>query len=294
MAPWLYYQYGVLALELDVWGIPKAEKKAGEGDEEPLTLDRLEGMTSEEFLALDEGAVAAFLEDIGAPPRFTAARLIERIESGQATPEQVAKMARQMGAGKGGAKGDDDEKAEREREILAWLDEHDPEAIAGWTPVTLKDGAAAEAGGRDPFAEIAPPMDILRPALKAHTETVLDLAGQLARVEIASLEAADLGGGVWRVEAVAVNRGRLPSHTKMAVRARCRLPVQLELVTGDGVELVTGPRVRSGERLDGQTGTLEGEWLVRASPGATVTVRAVSENAGGDEKAVTVAKGDSR
>ena len=296
MAPWLYYQYGVLALELDVWGVPKAEKKAGEEADESLTLDRLENMTSEEFLALDEPVVAAFLEDIGAPPQFTTARLIERIEGGQTTPEQVAKMAKQMGAGKGGggAQAEDDKKIARAREILAWLDEHDPEALAAWTPVTLKDGTAAETGGRDPFAEIAPPMDVLEPALKAHTETVLDLAGQLARIEITSLEVIDLGGGVSRIEAVAANQGRLPSHTKMAVRARSRLPVRLELVTGDGVELVTGQPVRSGEPLDGQTGTLKGEWLVRIRSGATVIVHAVSENAGRDEKTQTASKGGSR
>jgi hypothetical protein len=294
MAPWLYYQFGVLALELDVWGVPTS-RKAGAGAEEPLTLDRLEKMTREEFLTIDEPVVAAFLEEIGAPPQFTAARLIERIEGGQATPEQAAKMARQMGAGQsGGGAQEDDEKIARAREVLAWLDEHDPEALAVWTPVTLKDGTAAQTGGRDPFAEIAPPMEVLEPALKAHTQTILDLATRLARIEIASLDVIDLGGGVHRIEAVAVNRGQLPSHTKMAVRARSRLPVRLELVTGDGVELVTGQRVRSGERLDGHTGTLRGEWLVRARPGAAVTVRAASENAGGDEKTETVSKGASR
>ncbi|MES1211083.1 MAG: hypothetical protein ABUL63_01985, partial [Acidobacteriota bacterium] len=28
LTPWLYYQYGALALELDVWGVPKAEAKS--------------------------------------------------------------------------------------------------------------------------------------------------------------------------------------------------------------------------------------------------------------------------
>jgi hypothetical protein len=296
MAPWLYYQYGVLALELDVWGIPKAEKKTGEGADEPLTLDRLEKMTSEEFLALDESVVAAFLEEIGAPPQFTAERLVERIEGGQATPEQVAKMARQMSGGKsgGGAEAEDDTKITRALEVLAWLDEHDPEALSSWAPVTLKDGTAAETGGHDPFAEIAPPMDVLEPALKVHTATVVDLAGQLARIEITSLEVVDLGGGVYRIQAVASNKGRLPSHTKLAVRSRSRLPVRLELVTGDGVEMVTGQPVKSGETLDAQVGTLEGEWLARIRSGASVTVRAVTENAGRDEKTLTVSKGGSR
>jgi len=158
----------------------------------------------------------------------------------------------------------------------------------------LKDGTEAETGGHDPFADIAPPMEILEPALNVHTDTVLDLAAQLARIEIVSLDVTDLGGGVSTIKAVATNNGRLPSHTKMAVRARCRLPVQLELVTGDGVELVTGQAVSSGESLEAQTGILEGEWLARIRPGATVTVRAGSENAGRDSKSQTASKGGSR
>jgi hypothetical protein len=296
LTPWLYYQFGVLAIELDVWGIPKAEKKKAEGEDEPLTLDRLEEMTTEQFLALDVEVVAAFLEEMGAPPQFTAERLIERIQSGQATPEQIAKMARQMGGGNGGgdAADEDSKKVTRARDVLAWLDANDPGAVAGWTPVTLEDGTAAEAGGTDPFAEIAPHVAMLEPALKVHTETVLDLAGRLARIEIASLEVVDLGGGVGRVEAVATNPGRLPSHTKMAVRTKSRLPVRLELETGNGVELITGQPTKTSNRLEAQTGTLKAEWLVRAKPGATITVRAVTENAGLAEMSRTVEKGGSR
>ncbi len=293
MTPWLYYQVGVLALELDVWGIPKPKKEAA-GDE-PLTLDRLEKMSSEEFLALSETTVASFLLQIGAPPQMTAERLMERVRSGQATPEQMAKMARRFGAGKAAGAGEDDDKAnERELAILKWLEEHDPEALVPWTPVTLSDGTAAEVGGRDAFAELAPPMEALNPALEVHTQTVLDLAGQLARLEIVSLEVIDLGGSVHRVEATVANRGSLATHTKMAARARARLPVRLEIETGAEVALLTGRRFQLAERLEGQTGVVEAEWLVKTRPGATVTVRAISENAGQAVKTLTVAKGDSR
>ena len=38
--PWLYYQYGVMALELDVWGVPKPEKPKDEGKEDDGEADR--------------------------------------------------------------------------------------------------------------------------------------------------------------------------------------------------------------------------------------------------------------
>ncbi|MCP4659328.1 MAG: hypothetical protein GY856_28290, partial [bacterium] len=79
MTPWLYYQYGALALELDVWGVPTAKEGEEEGGEaaEALTLKRLEKMSADEFVALDEEAISAFLQEIGAPPELSAAMLIQ-------------------------------------------------------------------------------------------------------------------------------------------------------------------------------------------------------------------------
>lgn len=77
----------------------------------------------------------------------------------------------------------------------------------------------------------------------------------------------------------------------MAQRARTHLPVRLELVTGDGVELLTGYPGVTAERLEGSTGTLEGTWLVRAAPGATIAVRVLSDHAGRDEATTTLRKG---
>jgi len=297
LTPWLYYQYGTLATELDVWAIPKAkaEKKEGEAEDGPLTLDAVGEMSPEDFVALPEEKVAEFLKAIKAPPQFTAEALIARVRGGQVTPAQIVQMAKQMGAGGGDGEGSDDDPAtERRREVLAWIDAHAPEAVSPWTAVTLPDGTRAEAGGIDPAIEIAPPHDLLVPALKAHTATVLDLASKTARVEILSLVAEDLGGGVFRVKAVAGNRGFLPTHTKMAQRARSYLPVRLELGTGAGLELVTGQVARAAERLEGTTGTLAGEWLIRAQKGTKVTVRLSSQNAGNDVKTLTLGQGGAR
>ncbi len=304
--PWLYYQYGVLALELDVWGIPKAEAPKpdagaeGPGEAEsaveaaPLTLERLKGMSADQVIALGEDSINAFLRANSVPAQFDAARVIAALQSGQVTPEQMAGMIEKMGGGGGGGasgKDDDDPATKRRREVLAWLDEHAPGSVAPWTPVTLPDGTKAEVGGLDPFAEVAPPYALLAPALAVHTATVLDLAAKLARVEVLTLDAEPLGSGVVRVHAVAGNRGFLPTHTAMAERAKNHLPVRLELATGDGVELVTGHKATSTERLEGSTGTLEGTWLVRAEPGASIRVTVTSDNAGSDTKTLTVGKG---
>ncbi|HEX6199150.1 MAG TPA: hypothetical protein VF150_02715, partial [Thermoanaerobaculia bacterium] len=301
--PWLYYQYGVMAAELDVWGVPKPEKKTeegegeGEGGPEPLTLERLKEMTSEEVIALGEEAIQAFLDENEVPSQFDAARVISALESGQVTPEGMAGMMEQMGAGSGGGGGDgeegeeDDAETKRLRDVLAWVDANAPDAVSPWTEVTLPDGTKAEVGGLDPFIETAPPMAVLEPAIGVHTETVLAAAEEIASMELVEVRAEPLGAGVARVTAVARNTGFLPTHSSMAQRAQTHLPIRLELETGDGVELVTGYPFATAERLEGSTGTVEGTWLVRAEPGAEITVRVRSDNAGRDEQTITVREG---
>ena len=293
LTPWLYYQYGVVALELDVWGVPKAEKKSeGKEGEEALTLDKVAGMTSEEFIALGEEKIGAFLKEHKAPAQFSAKVVIDYLKGGQVDPKGMVERMKQMGAGGGGAAGKPGEAGAREREVLAWVEANAPGGFAAWTPVTLPDGTKAEVGGLDPFVELNPPVSILKPAIAAHTETVLDLAGKLARVEILSLDVTSLGGGIHRVKAVAGNRGYLATHTKQAERARARLPVRLTLKTGKDVVLVTGYPSAASERLEGTSGTLTGEWLVRADPGAKIVVDLATDNAGRDQKTATAGKGD--
>jgi hypothetical protein len=286
LTPWLYYQYGAMALELDVWGVPKAEKKS-EGD--ALTLDKVAGMTSDELIALGEEKIGAFLKENKAPAQFSAKVVIDYMKGGQVDPKGMVERMKSMGAGGGGKAS---EAGAREREVMAWLEANAPGGFTAWTPVTLPDGTKAEVGGLDPFVELNPPMAVLEPAAAAHTETVLDLAGKLARVEILSLDVKSVGGGVYRVKAVAGNRGYLATHTKQAERARAHLPVRLALKTGRDVALVTGYPYAAAERLDGTTGSLTGEWLVRAEPGAKIVVDLTTDNAGRDQKTATVGKGE--
>jgi len=200
-APWLYYQYGVATIELDVWGVPKA-KTPGAND------------------------------------------------------------------------------------ALAWADTNLPGAFTAWTPVTLPNGVKAEVGGLDPFLELAPPISFLLPALEVHTETVLDAAAKLARLEITDVKVEPLSAGVWKVKATAVNTGQLPTHSQHATRARTFLPVRLEVVPGINARLLNGSRFAASERLAAHTGTLQAEWILKADAGAEIVVNVTSSNAGTATKTV--------
>ena len=165
--PWLYYQYGTMALELDVWGFPKAEKKAAAGagtqGNDVLTADKVSAMTPDEFVALGEEKVDAFFKENKVPAQFSAKMAISAVKGGQITPKAMVDRMKAMGGGgaaaaSGAGAGKPGEAGAREREVLAWVDANAPGAFAPWTPVTLPDGTKAEVGGLDPFIELNPPM----------------------------------------------------------------------------------------------------------------------------------------
>jgi hypothetical protein len=163
-----------------------------------------------------------------------------------------------------------------------------PADFAAWTPVTLADGTKAEVGGLDPLAELTPGPADLAKASGAHADFILQAAAKLAKVEVLSLEAKPLASGLWRVKAVAGNSGAWPTHTKHAVRSRAWLPVRLKLTLPAGASLVSGNDQVASERLTGGTGTLQGEWVVRASRGARLAVEALTQNAGTDRKELSI------
>lgn len=272
--PWLYYQYATMAVELDVWGVPKARPAAGAKPEGALTIEALERMTADEFEALPDERLGAFLKANNAPAMATPAMLKGMVKSGNVTPAQMVARMRQMGINPSAtaAGGADD--------LMAWIDANAPEAFVAWTPVALPGGVKAEAGGVDPFIEIAPPRKFLAPALEVHTQTVLETAKQLAEVEIADVNAESLSAGVWKVKATVRNRGFLPTHTQHATRARTYLPVRLEVELPPTARLVNGRPFTTSERLAGSTGTLEGEWVVQAPPGTEIRIAAISDQAG--------------
>jgi len=143
-------------------------------------------------------------------------------------------------------------------------------------------------GGVDPFVGIAPPAEELTKAADAHSDAVIAMAGKLADVALADVEVKALGSGIYRVKAVAVNNGFLPTATRLQVRTRSFLPARLEIALPQGTSLVQGGKRSPSERITGSGGTHQAEWLVNAAPGTKVTVRILTQNAGQDQKEVVL------
>jgi len=291
LTPWLYYQAGIMALELDVWGPPKPVEDKAEGDDDRLTIAKLEEMSNEEFLALSEETLAEFMERMELPAQFTAEALRQRVEQGMFKPEQMAQMLRRSGKTDAEpGEGSTNPQVVQARDLLAWVDANAPDLYTDWKAATLPGGMEVEIGGVDPFAALAPPDEILTRAVALHTETVIDLAEKLAELRIVSAEAEEVGGGLYRITAIAQNDGFLPTGTRLSVRARTHNPPRLEIEPGRGVTLVNSAPWKTTERV--AEGAFKAEWLVQARSGADATIRLITENAGSDERTVRFEEGD--
>jgi len=292
--PWLYYQYGAFAIELDVWGIPKAPKPEAEGAQEAaLSIEKLEKMSSEEFLEIDKETIAAFLKENKVPEQYNADAVIGAVKAGQLAPPQMAGMLRQMGAGGGDDKGEDD-KPKGSNDLLVFAAEHAPWALVDYSPVKLEDGRSADVFGVDPFIRYNPPHDLLETPIEVHTQTIVQLSEQLATVKIADVTVTSVGRDVWRVRAVAVNEGMLATHTGLAKKAKTHLPVRMGFTLPDGVTRIHGPRWATSEQMAGKTGRLQGEWLVRGKKGTTLELELHSDQAGRDRRTITLTEGGAR
>jgi hypothetical protein len=291
---WLYHHYGVIAVELDIWGIPPRAAAIGPKPEEPITIERLEKMSNEEFLGLGEPRISAYLKEIKAPGMVSAKMLIDNVKSGRLNPARMAQMMRQMGLkapaapaatavasspAPGGAAGE-------AGDYMAYVDQEAPSAFTPWTPVTLPDGTRAEVGGVDPFAAIAPQATVLAKAAAAHSMAVLAMAGQLPRVTITQVTAEPAGEGVWKVKATVANTQLLPTHPRHGTGIHHHLPIRLGIALGAPGTAVPEHRAVTSDNLCLDEAPLSGEWTVRARKGTRITVAATSSNAGQDRREI--------
>jgi murein tripeptide amidase MpaA len=201
-----------------------------------------------------------------------------------------------------------DHPEEDDLKLLAWNDEHlGGKGFVDWRPFEHPQLGPVEIGGwieRETFGN--PPPQFLLPTLEPNTQFVLAHARMLPRLALRELSSEPLGEGVYRVRAILANTGFLPTYTSQQAQARKTVrPIEVRLQVPGGAEIVVGEAVqeigqlegRSGKRAiwgdDAPTDNLKKlEWVVRAAPGATVSLEAASQRAGVARGEVTLGKGD--
>ncbi len=272
-----YYHLGLPSFAMDFWTLPevKVEKAADE-----ITPEKLEKMTNDEFIALGEEKIDAFLKASGAPAQFKAKQVIETLKGGVMDTKKMAEMMKQM------PKKPSEEGADpKEKALLAWNDkELGSTGFVAWKPFKHPTLGDVEIGGAVPFADNTPPAKMVEGLLKGQVPWVFDIAKKMARIKIADASVKQLGGGVYEVKVWVENTADLPYPTAMGRRNERILPIVVTL-GGQGFDIVEGKK-RSLVPAVPAHGSQPVTWIVRAAKPVKLEVKVETRTAWGDSRTV--------
>jgi hypothetical protein len=261
-----YFQYGVPVFSTDLWQIPEVKKEA---PAEAITADKLKEMTNDQFLALGEDKIGAFLKDAGAPPNMTAKMIMEMVKSGKIKTAQMAEMLEKMPK-KPGADGEDHPDAYK----LQWVDTAlKGAAFANWTAFKHPQLGDVEIGGFCPHLGLNPPAAEMETTIAAHADFYLKVMNNLPQLEISSVKAEPLGGDLYKLTAYVANNGRWPTSTSQGRRAGTSWPIRLTLGLEKAQAVFSGRPMENIPFINGGE-TKKLEWTIRAKKGSKVTVKA--------------------
>jgi hypothetical protein len=277
---WAYYHLGLPSFSMDFWTLP--EVKEEKEDEPDITPDKLEEMSNEEFIALGEEKIGEFLKSVGAPDNFKAAQVIDALKGGMMDTKRMATMLRQMPKPKSKEGADPKEKA-----LLAFSDaELEGKGFVPWKPFPHPTLGEVEIGGAVPFTDNTPPPGKIESLLKGQVPWVFEVAGEMARIQIAQTKVESLGSDVYRVEVWVENIGTFPYPTAMGKRNTRILPVVVTL-EGQGLSIVEGKPRMLIQTIDGHK-SVKVSWIIRSGGAKSIKVKASTRIAWEDTKTVTL------
>lgn len=281
---WAYYHLGLPSFSLDFWTLPEVkEEKKGE---DAITPEKLENMSTEEFIALGEEKIQSFLKEAGAPPNFKAKQVIEALKGGMMTTRKMAEMMKQMPKPKSKEGADPAEKA-----LLAFSDkELEGKGFIEWKPFQHPTLGEVEIGGAVPFTANTPPAKMIEPLLKGQVPWVFEITGKMAHVKLAKTKTESLGAGLYRVKAWVENTGYLPYPTAMGKRNNRILPVILTL-EGNNFRIIEGKKRTKIKSINGHM-TQMVTWLIHAEKPVKLNIKATTSIAWNDS--VTIDLGGSK
>jgi hypothetical protein len=148
-----------------------------------------------------------------------------------------------------------------------------------WKKIAHPDfpGQDVEVGGVDPFVMINPPYSLVEGIVKKHTEFIIRLAEAQPEIDIADVKVEKLGGGISRITINVMNKGLLPSHSKLGERSYWIKRINVNLGLAASQTLVSGKKVQVLNALDGLS-SREISWLVKGS--GKVSIEAGSPTTG--------------
>ncbi len=273
---WSYYQLGVPTFSMDFWTLPKLKEKKKD-DKDGLTTEKIGKMDSDEFVALGEDKIAAFLKKAGAPPQYKASMVINMVKSGRITPEKISEMMKKMSKPKEDKKGGN----KKTKALLDFSNKYlNGKGFVKWQKYQHPTLGEVEIGGAVPFADNTPPTSMIDSLLKGQVPWIIKLTGKLPKMKILKTESKSLGSGIYAVNVWVENSGYLPFPTAMGKKNE-NVPPAILTVKGNKVEFLSGKTRTPINSLDGLSNK-KIKFLIKAKPNTKLAVNFASKNAWSD------------
>jgi len=212
---------------------------------------------------------------------------------GQATAAQIQQFAAMMGqrggtAGQRGGAAGGDQPTGIDKQVLQWMDKEKIDGFVAWTPVKHPDFGDVEVGGFKPYAATNPPAAKIAEMGKGHAEFALYLTTLFPQVKVAKFEAANHGGGLFRLKAEVANEGFLPTALAHGVVARAVKPTMVQLQVAPESIISGNAKTSFIQALNGSGDRQKYEWLIKAKAGDTIALKVVSQKGGADTASVVL------
>lgn len=280
---WSYYHLGIPTFSMNFFTLPKVEKEkkeAGSG----FTLDDLEKMSSDDFVALGEEKVAAFLKENNAPERFSATKLIEMVKGDQFTPAQMAGMMKQMP--KQAKEGELNEKTKAfiayDKEVL------NGDGFVNWTSFEHPTLGTVEIGGEKAFVRTTPLFEEAEKLISLQMPWVFEIVKKLPSLSILKTEVEAISADIYKLNVWVQNENYLPFPTAMGTRNSRPAPAIL-LIDGKDIKLVNGKVRTPINKIEGLK-AVKISFLIQAKKGTEVSLKLESKFAGYDKATITLSK----
>lgn len=268
-----YYQLGVQVFSSDLWAIPEPKKKP---DKDALTKEKLKSMSSEDFLALGEERIEAFLKEQGAPPNFKASMLIKMVESGKITPPKMAEMMEKMPK-RPVPSGDE----HPDSYIIKWSDSVlKGKGFIQWKPYKHPTLGEVEIGGFVPYLKTTPPPEEIKKTVEFHANFYIDIMNRLPKLKIKESKVKALEDNLYQVTIYFTNTGWFPTSTAQGRRARTSWPITVRLKTTKGQSIFSGHPIVTIPFISGSGDTKKVEWTISGKKGTKVTITAKTPKLG--------------
>lgn len=131
-------------------------------------------------------------------------------------------------------------------------------------------GQTVEIGGLDPFVLNNPPYELVDGLVKKHTDFVISLAEMAPDIEIIGLKKEKVDGGLTRVSLKIMNKGLLPTLTKIGERSYFLKKIAVKVLTGNQQSVLSGRKNQTLDAIPGK-GYAELSWLIKGTGKVTIT-----------------------